>query len=50
MEFEKQLNEWCTKVWNAYIGDGFADTRQMIVDIDSIIAEAFEHEKIIDEY
>lgn len=46
---EQQITEWMHKVLAAYESDGMTDTLQMIVDIDQIIADAFDHEPALQE-
>jgi hypothetical protein len=45
--FEQKLNEWVEKVVIAYNSPGMADTYRMIVDVDKIVAEAFNHAPVI---
>lgn len=49
---EKQLTEWVEKVVKAHEsyqkGGCVVDTYKMIVDVDTIIAEAFKHLPVID--
>lgn len=47
--FEQKLNEWVEKVVIAYNSSGMADTYRMIVDVDKIVAEAFNHAPVIAE-
>ena len=46
---EKRLNEWMEKVIEAHKSNGMADTYQMMVDVDRIIAEEFDREPVFDE-
>ena len=47
--FEKELNEWVRRVITAYADDNksMCNTYQMIVDIDKIIADAFNHDTVL---
>lgn len=46
---EKRLSEWMEKVIAAKNSGGITDTLQMIVDVDKIIAEEFDHEPVLTE-
>lgn len=51
---EKRLNEWVQAVMDAYNDDrdGFeysVNTYQMIVEVDKIISEEFDHEPVLKE-
>ena len=47
---EERLNAWVEKVLKAHAEKGMGiDTYQMIVDIDKIIAEEFDHDYVFDE-
>ena len=48
---EERLNEWVKKVLKAYESSNsyvYANTYQMIVDVDEILAEEFDHEPIFE--
>lgn len=47
--FEKELNEWVRRVLSAYedSNNAMCNTYQMIVDIDKIIADAFNHDTVL---
>lgn len=47
--FEKKMNEWAKKVIEVYQSGGAANTYQMMIDIDNIIAEAFDHYPMLEE-
>ena len=52
-EFEKRLEEWKEKVMGAYKGKEYyghcaVNTYAMIIDIDRLIAEAFEHDTVLE--
>lgn len=44
---KKKLEEWENKVLNSYGQKGGVNTYQMIVDVDKIIAEAFNHTPVL---
>jgi hypothetical protein len=44
-ELEQKLKEWTEKVLKAYGSE--ADTYRMVKDIDKILADAFQHDTII---
>lgn len=47
---EERLAEWVEKVLDAYNSKGTAvDTLQMMIDVDKIIAEEFDHECCLDD-
>ena len=46
---EEKLTEWVHKVLTAYETAGMTDILQMIVDVDRIIAEAFDHTPVLEE-
>ena len=46
---EQRITEWMRKVLAAKEAPGATDTYQMLVDIDRIIAEEFDHEPILPE-
>lgn len=46
---EQRLNEWVAKVIKASEPGGCVNTYRMIVDIDKIIAEEFDHEPVLAE-
>lgn len=46
---ETQLESWKDKVLRAYQHGSGANTYQMMLDIDKIIAEAFQHTPLIAE-
>lgn len=45
---EKRIDEWKEKVLKAT--DGMANTYVMMKDIDTIIAEEFDHEKCLNDW
>ena len=48
---EERLNEWVQKVLKAYENSNsyvYVNTFQMIIDVDEIISEEFEHEPIFE--
>ena len=50
--FEEKLNEWTQKVIDAYkaVNNGecdFVSTYRMMLDVDKLIAEAFDHEAVM---
>ena len=52
-EFEKRLEEWKEKVMGAYKGKEYyghcaVNTYAMIIDIDRLIAEAFDRDTVLD--
>ncbi len=49
VELEASLNKWMQKVLNTYDAGLPADTYRMIKDVDAIIAEAFDHDRVITE-
>lgn len=48
-QLERELNEWKDKVLRSFDGAGSVNTYGMIVDVDRIIAEAFDHAPVIQE-
>lgn len=44
---EQRINEWVQKVLAAYEAPSMTDTRQMIADVDRIIADEFDHEPVL---
>lgn len=46
---EQRITEWMQKVLAAQEAPGATDTYQMMVDIDRIIAEAFDHAPVLAE-
>lgn len=46
---EKRLNEWMEKVIAAHESEGMTDTYQMMIDIDKIISEEFDHPPMFEE-
>lgn len=44
---EDELKDWMKNVLTAYESKGSVDTYKMIVDVDKIIADAFDHDTII---
>lgn len=46
---EARLNEWVRKVLNAYKSEGMTNTYQMLVDVDKIISEEFDHDPVLPE-
>ena len=46
---EQRITEWMHKVLAAQEAPGATNTYQMMVDIDRIIAEAFDHAPILPE-
>ncbi len=48
-ELEQKITEWMRKVLAAYEAGGMVDTLQMTMDIDRIIAYAFDHEPALPE-
>ncbi len=46
---KKRLEDWMEKVLDAYTFDGGVDTYHIIVDVDKIIAEAFNHDPVLPE-
>lgn len=46
---EQRLKEWMDKVLTAHEAAGMTDTFQMIVDVDRIIAEEFDHAPMLEE-
>lgn len=47
-KLECELTAWVDKVCRAKVSCGMADTFKMIQQVDKIIAEAFDHEPVID--
>ena len=47
--FEEKIYEWAEKVINAHKISGMTNTYQMMVDIDKIIAEGFDHDPFFKE-
>lgn len=46
---EEKLESWKEKVLNSYRQGCGVNTYQMMVDVDKIISEAFEHTPVIEE-
>ena len=47
--FEEKIREWAEKVINAQKAIGMTNTYQMMLDIDKIIADGFDHDPVFTE-
>lgn len=47
-DLKAALNDWTQKVLTAHSTAGITDTFAMIRDVDKIIAEAFDHDQVIE--